>query len=148
MDQAGQRTDLNSETTGSGKPRLVLADDHPGVLEEIRLLLEGEFEIVGAASEGSALLSLADRLRPDAVVSDVHMPLVDGIEAGRRILRERLCPAVVILTAYNEPRLVDSALQCGIRGYVLKRDAGEELALAVHTVAAGGMYLSTGVDRP
>jgi DNA-binding NarL/FixJ family response regulator len=138
-------TDLNLKSDGVRRPRVVLADDHPGMLEEIRLLLADEFELVGSASEGQALLSLVDQLRPDAVVLDIHMPLVDGIEAGRRMLQGGLCPAVVILTVYNEPQLVGSALACGIRGYVLKEDAGEELALAVNTVAGGGAYLSRGI---
>src|ERR1700683_4710256 len=145
MDRAGSVTDLNLKSNVARKPRVVLADDHPGMLEEIRLLLADEFDVVGSASEGRALLSLVAQLRPDAVVSDIHMPLVDGIEAGRRILDEGLCSAVVILTVYNEPELVGSALACGIRGYVLKEDAGDELALAVNTVAAGGAYLSSGI---
>jgi DNA-binding NarL/FixJ family response regulator len=145
MDRAGMAADMNLESDVPRRPRLVLADNHPGMLEEIRLLLADEFEVVGSASEGRALLSLVAQLRPDAVVSDIHMPLVDGIEAGRRILDEGLCSAVVILTVYNEPELVGSALACGIRGYVLKEDAGEELALAVKTVAGGGAYLSSGV---
>jgi DNA-binding NarL/FixJ family response regulator len=124
---------------------VVLAEDHPGVREEIRLLLAGEFEVAGSVGEGHALLSAVAQLRPDAVVCDIHMPLIDGIEAGRRIVQEGLCPAVIILTACNETQLVDSALEAGIRGYVLKGDAGEELALALHTVARGGTYLSSGV---
>jgi DNA-binding NarL/FixJ family response regulator len=126
---------------------VVLADDHPGMREEIRLLLAGEFEVAGSVGEGQALLSATARLRPDAVVCDIHMPLIDGIEAGRRILQEGLCSAVIILTVYNEPQLVDSALDAGIRGYVLKGDAGEELALAVHTVIRAGTYLSSGVRQ-
>jgi DNA-binding NarL/FixJ family response regulator len=138
-------TDRNPKSDMARRRRVVLADDHPGMLEQIRLLLADEFEVVGSASEGQALLSLVAQLRPDAVVADVHMPLLDGIEAGRRMLEEGLCRAVVILTVYNYPHLVGSALACGIRGYVLKEDAGEELALAVNTVAGGGAYLSSGI---
>jgi DNA-binding NarL/FixJ family response regulator len=138
---------LNLKSHVARRPRVVVADDHPGMLEEIRLLLAPEFDVVGSASEGQALLSLVAQLRPDAVVADIHMPLLDGIEAGRGMLQEGLCPAVVIVTVYNEPQLVGSALACGIRGYVLKEDAGEELALAVNTVARGGSYLSSGIRR-
>jgi len=113
--------------------------------EQICLLLAHEFEVAGSFSEGQALLAGVERLRPDAVVSDVHMPLIDGIEAGRRMVQQGLCTAIVILTVYNEPELVQSALASGIRGYVLKADAGEELALAVHAVTKGGMYLSSSV---
>ena len=124
---------------------MLLADNHPEMLEEVRRLLERQFEIVGAVGDGQALLSAVEQLKPDAVVSDINMPLVDGIEAGRRILREGLCAAVILLTMYNDGRLVHSALESGIRGYVLKVDAGEELAPAIETVAGGGMYLSRGV---
>ena len=137
--------DRESKGSVTKKPRIVLADDHPGMVEEIRLLLARDFDVVGSVSEGRALLSAVSQLKPDAVVSDINMPLVDGLEAGRRILRAGLCPAVIILTLYNEPELVHRALESGIRGYVLKVDAGEELALAVETVVGGGTYVSSGV---
>jgi DNA-binding NarL/FixJ family response regulator len=132
---------------GTDRPRVVLADDHAGMREQISLLLAQEFEVAGSVSEGEALLLAVARLRPDAVISDIHMPLIDGIEAGRRILQQGLCSAIIILTVYNEPELVQSALACGIRGYVLKGDAGEELAPAVHTVTRGGRYLSSSVRQ-
>jgi CheY-like chemotaxis protein len=132
---------------GTDRPRVVLADDHAGMREQISLLLAQEFEVAGSVSEGEALLLAVARLRPDAVISDIHMPLIDGIEAGRRILQQGLCSAILILTVYNEPELVQSALACGIRGYVLKGDAGEELAPAVHTVTRGGRYLSSSVRQ-
>jgi len=139
--------DLNLQSSAPGRLRVLLADDHPEMLVEIRNLLAREFDIVGSVGEGRALLSAVEQLRPDAVVSDINMPLVDGIEAGRRILQEGYCAAVVLLTMYNDPHLVHSALESGIRGYVLKVDAGEELALAVETVAGGGTYFSRGVAR-
>jgi DNA-binding NarL/FixJ family response regulator len=145
MEDAGEDADLNARANGRPKPRVILADDHAGMREQIRLLLAHEFEVAESVSEGQELLAAAARLRPDAVVSDIHMPLIDGIEAGRRILQQGLCSAVVILTVYNEPELVHRAFASGIRGYVLKADAGEELAPAVHAVTKGGMYLSTGV---
>jgi len=145
MEQSGQGTNAASRSDGPERLRVVLADDHPGMREEIRQLLAPEFEIAGSVGEGQALLSAVARLTPDAVISDIQMPLIDGIEAGRRILQQGLCSAVVILTAYNEPQLVRSALEAGVRGYVLKNDAGEELALAVRTVANGGAYLSSSV---
>ena len=137
--------ELDLQSRAARRIRLLLADDHREVLEEVRGLLERQFEIVGSAGDGQALLSAVEQLRPDAVVSDIKMPLVDGIEAGRRILREGVCAAVILLTMYNDRRLVHSALESGIRGYVLKVDAGEELALAIETVAGGGTYLSRGV---
>jgi DNA-binding NarL/FixJ family response regulator len=127
--------------------RLVLADDHPDLLDEMRYLLAPEFDVVGSAMEGVALIEAASELRPDAVISDVHMPRLNGIDAGRRILQAGLCPAVIVLSSYNEAQLVESAMQAGIRGYVLKVDAGEELIPALRMVLSGGAYLSQGVRR-
>jgi len=75
------------------------------------------------------------------------MPGMDGIESGARILQNKLCPAIVILTMHDAPPLVEKALQAGIRGYVLKVDASEELVPAIHIVVQGGKYLSQGVAR-
>ena len=127
------------------KLRLLLADDHAGVLEEIRQLLAPEFEIAGAARGGRALLDLAAELRPDAVISDVAMPDLDGIEAGRLILDRGHAAAVVALTMHNDPSLVQRALRAGIRGFILKVDAGAELVAAVRAVARGRTYLSRSV---
>jgi DNA-binding NarL/FixJ family response regulator len=137
--------DLNLQDRAAGRLRVLLADDHPEMLEEIRRLLAHEFEIVGSVAEGQALLSAVERLKPDAVVADINMPLIDGIEAGRRILRGGLCSAVILLTMYDDRRLVRNAFESGIRGYVLKQDAGEELVPAIAVVASGGTYFSHGV---
>ena len=127
------------------KLRLLLADDHAGVLEEIRQLLAPEFEIAGAARGGRALVDLAAEIRPDAVISDVEMSDMDGIEAGGLILRRGHAAAVVALTMHNDPSLVQRAFGAGIRGFILKVDAGDELIAAVRTVAGGGTYLSRSV---
>jgi DNA-binding NarL/FixJ family response regulator len=127
--------------------RVVLADDHLDLLEEIRYLLAPEFDVVSSVKEGSALIQAAFELRPDAIISDIHMPRLNGIDAGRRILQEGLCKAVILLTTYHEPQLVASAMQAGIRGYVLKVEASEELIPAVRAVVSGGAYLSRGVRR-
>ena len=127
--------------------RVVLADDHQDVLEEIRYLLAPEFDVVGSVKEGLALIQAVFELRPDAVISDIKMPRLNGIDAGRQILEKGLCKAVIALTTYNEPLFVDSAIQAGIRGYVLKIEASEELVPAVRTVVGGGIYLSQRVRR-
>jgi DNA-binding NarL/FixJ family response regulator len=120
----------------------VLADDHTGILNEIRQLLSPEFEIARVVFDGNALMEATAALRPDIVVSDLNMPGLNGIEAGRAILRQGLCNAVVLLTMYNDSFLIRGALRAGIRGYVLKVDAGEELGAALHVVLSGGRYLS------
>jgi DNA-binding NarL/FixJ family response regulator len=123
-------------------PRLALADDHPDLLDEIRSLLEPEFQVVCSANQGDALIDAVHRNKPDAVVADVQMPGLSGIDAGREILGQGLCDAVIMLSMYNDPQLIQTALAAGIRGYVLKVDAGEELIPALHEVLAGRRYLS------
>ena len=127
--------------------RVVLADDHLDLLEEIRCLVAPEFDVVSSVKEGLALVQAAFELRPDAIISDINMPRLNGIDAGRQILQEGLCKAVILLTTYNEPQLVSSAMQAGIRGYVLKIEASEELVPSLWTVLGGGVYLSRGVWR-
>jgi len=126
-------------------PSVVLADDHPDVLEEARALLEPEFHVVSSAAEGNALLRAVVEWKPDIVVTDVQMPGRSGIEVGREIVQRGLCGAVVVLSLYSDPQLIQSALDGGIRGYVLKHDAGEELVPALRAVLAGERYLSRGL---
>jgi DNA-binding NarL/FixJ family response regulator len=149
MSKAGWCEDLDpkgtTEESSRKRFRVVLADDHQDLLEEISCLLAPEFDVVGSVNEGLALIQAAGELRPDAIISDIHMPRLNGIDAGQRILQQGLCEAVIVLTMYNEPQFVDSAMQAGIRGYVLKEEAGEELIPALETVLSGGVYLSRGV---
>lgn len=136
-----------TENAQRRRSRLVLADDHPDILDEVRHLLETEFDVLFAVADGNALIQAVAELRPDAVISDVQMPGLGGIEAGRHILRHGLCNDVIVLTMHNEPHLVGKALAAGIRGYVLKVDANEELIPAIYAVLGGGSYLSRGVSK-
>lgn len=125
--------------------RLVLADDHLDVLEAIRQFLAPDFDVLRAVNEGMALIEAVAELGPDAVITDIQMPGLSGIEAGGQILEKGLCKAVIVLTMYNDPHLVQKALQAGIRGFVLKVDANEELVPALYAVLSGETYLSRGV---
>jgi DNA-binding NarL/FixJ family response regulator len=127
------------------RPRIVVADDHPELLDAIGRRLATEFDVLRSVREGCALVSAASELRPDAVISDIHMPHLNGIEACRRILRSGFCKNAILMTMYDEPELVRSALAAGIRGYVVKVDAAEELIPAVRMVLTGQTYLSRGV---
>jgi DNA-binding NarL/FixJ family response regulator len=128
-----------------GKLRVVVADDHPDVLEEIRQLLNSEFDVVDAVGGGLDLVEAAARTRPDTVVSDISMPDLDGIEAGQRILNQGTSSAVVLLTMHNDPQLVQQAIEAGIRGVILKVDAGEELIAAVRAASRGSTYISRSI---
>ncbi|MFZ0590572.1 MAG: response regulator transcription factor [Bryobacteraceae bacterium] len=127
------------------KPRLLLADDHQGILHETRDLLRSKFDVVGTATDGIALVEAAAKLRPDAVVTDIAMPRLNGIDASREILGRGLCGVVVLLTVSAEAPVVKAALEAGIRAYVLKLNAGEELIPAICVALQGGTFVSAGI---
>ena len=124
------------------RPRLLLADDHEEFLEEVSRLLEADFELVGLARDGAELVERARALSPDAVVTDFKMPRLTGILAGRQLVESRVCSVVVLLTMYRDPQLVLDALSAGIRGYVLKDKAGEDLIPAIHRALDGQTFVS------
>lgn len=129
----------------SRRYRLVIADDHADVRQQIRELLDPEFEILRAVGDGVTLVAAATELQPDAIVSDIQMPEMDGIEAGCQAMGRGVCHAVVVLSTYSDRHLVQTAMRAGIRGYVLKLDAAEELIPAVYAAMRGDCYLSAGV---
>jgi len=125
------------------RSRLLLADDHDKLLAEVTELLSREFEIVGVARDGAALLAMAAMLRPDVAVTDVRMPKLSGIDAGRILMAQGMCKAVVVLTAYDDPQLAQTALQAGIQGYVLKINAAEDLIPAIYKALDGVTFVSS-----
>lgn len=127
------------------RPRLLLADDHPLMLEGLRKLLAAEFDVVGAVADGRALLEAAEILRPDLVVTDISMPGIDGIEATRRL--RTLVPAVrvLILSIHAESSWVRAAFDAGAWGYLTKISAPEEIESAVREVLKGNFYISPAV---
>lgn len=132
--------------SSNGKPRLLLADDHRDILEEVSNLLIREFDVIGTVHDGISLIKAAQDLAPDIVVTDIKMPRLSGIEASRRILDLHLCKAVIALTVYKDPQLVRTAFEAGICGYVLKESAGEELIRAVRSALQGRVFVSEGID--
>jgi DNA-binding NarL/FixJ family response regulator len=123
---------------------VLLADDHAVVRDGLRLLLEasGEFQVVGVAVDGIEAVRQALNLRPQVVVMDIAMPLMNGIEAAQQILETWPEARIVILSMYVSSEHVHRALQAGASGYLLKESAGAEVVEAVRTMAAGQRYLS------
>jgi DNA-binding NarL/FixJ family response regulator len=126
---------------------LVLAEDSQAVADEIARLLEPEYTVLERVEDGAELVHKVGHLRPDVVVSDIDMPGLNGIEAGRRIVSSGTCTSVILLTMYNDAHLVRAAMDAGIRGFVLKCVAGDVLCQAIRGVFGGPTYLSRSVAR-
>lgn len=126
------------------KLRVLLADDHSLVLDGIRRLLEGHCDLIGSANDGKALVEAARRLAPDAVVLDVSMPILNGIDAAREIKRTFPTIKLVFLSMYSNAIYLRKALEAGASAYVLKSGASEELLTALKAAMKGDSYVSPG----
>jgi two-component system, NarL family, response regulator NreC len=128
--------------------RVVLADDHHIVRQGLRALLEREgMKVVAEADDGRAAVQLAQMHKPDVVILDLKMPILNGLEAGREILHNHYATAAILLTMHTEEHQIAMALRAGIRGYLLKTQAAEDLVHAIRDVMRGEIYLSPGVSR-
>jgi DNA-binding NarL/FixJ family response regulator len=124
------------------RTRVLLADDHRIVLEGLKRLLEPEFDLVGMAEDGRALVSQAEQLRPDVIVVDISMPLLNGIEAIRQIKKMDPKVKVVFLTMHPDVTYAIRAFEAGAAGYVLKHSASSELLTAIHEALQGRTYVT------
>jgi len=127
--------------------RIVLADDHPVVRAGLRALigtLDG-LEVVGEATDGEAAVREVQLTKPDVVLMDVRMPVVDGVEATRRIRAVAPGTAVLMLTMYDDDATVFTAMQAGARGYLLKGADQDEILAAIRSVVAGQAIFGPGV---
>jgi DNA-binding NarL/FixJ family response regulator len=125
-----------------GRPRVLLADDHTLVLAAFEKLLADECDIVGRVSDGRALVSSAETLKPDLIVVDISMPLLSGLEAGRQIKHRLRNVKLVFLTMNEDPDLAAEAFRSGASGYLLKSSAGSELSTAIREVMQGRTYIT------
>jgi DNA-binding NarL/FixJ family response regulator len=129
------------ETYGS-QPRLLIADDHAIFAEALRVYLEKFYPAVGVVADGRALIDEAVRLKPDVLIVDVGMPLLNGLDAAWRI-RDKIPRAkFVFLTMQDDPNLAAAALELGPIGFVLKHSGGKELLTAIDHVLQGKAYLT------
>lgn len=124
------------------KPRLLLADDHTLLLEGYQKLLEEHFEIVAMLNNGRALLDAAVALRPDAILLDISMPLLNGLEATRQLRNLVPNSKIVIVTMHDDPEYVYEAFRAGASAYFLKQSAASELVSAIESVLKGSTYLT------
>jgi DNA-binding NarL/FixJ family response regulator len=129
------------------RARLLLADDHTLVLEGFRRLLEPEFELAGAVEDGRALVAAAQKLKPDVVLLDISMPLLNGIDAARQLKKIMPELKLIFLTMHADPAYVTEAFRVGASGYLLKRSAASELVNAIREVLRGRCYVTPLVTK-
>jgi DNA-binding NarL/FixJ family response regulator len=131
----------------SGPIRILMVDDHPIVLAGLRALIgvDPDFLIVGEACDGRTALRMALELAPDIVVLDISLPDIHGIELVTAIRAELPGARLLVLTIHEERVYVRQLLELGVHGYLLKPSAADELAHALHAVAAGGLYLDPSI---
>ena len=124
------------------RPRVLLAEDHALLLDAFAKLLEPHCDVVGTAGDGRELLEAAQELEPDVVVADISMPLLNGLEAGRRLKELLPDTKLVFVTVNEDPDLAAEALRLGASAYVLKKSATSELFHAIREVLAGRSYVT------
>jgi DNA-binding NarL/FixJ family response regulator len=127
--------------------RVLLADDHAIVLEGLRRVLEPDFRVVGEVADGRALVAAARILQPDIIVTDISMPLINGIEATRQIRKVDRRVKIIFLSMHLDVHYAAEALGVGGSAYVLKSSAGAELLQAIGEALSGGVYLTPSINK-
>ncbi|HKF40621.1 MAG TPA: response regulator transcription factor [Candidatus Acidoferrum sp.] len=130
-----------------GKPRILLADDHTLVAEAFKRLLEPEFDVVGTVADGRALLRAAPELKPDVVLVDLNMPLLNGLDASEQLKQTAPQIKIIVLTMNEDPDIAAETMEKWASGYLLKKSAGSELLKAVRDVLRGGRYVTPALDH-
>ncbi len=124
------------------KTRVLLADDYRPLLESVLRLLRPEFEIVGEAQNGQALVEAALKLKPDVIVTDIGMPILNGIEAAKRLHEAGSTSKIVFLTVLSDPDFIPTCLATGALGYVVKGRLAIDLEPAIREAVAGRIFIS------
>ncbi len=124
------------------RPRILMADDHSLVLAGLRKLVEGECEVVGTVEDGRALVEEAQKLRPDIILLDISMPLLNGLDAARQITKLVPETKLIFLTMHATPTYATEAFKVGASGYLIKRSAASELKQAIQAVSRGQHYMT------
>ena len=130
------------------RPRILLADDHAIVVEGLQRLLAPAFDLVGVAQNGVEMVDVCVATKPDVIVADVSMPLLNGIDALRRLRRQKDQTPVVFLTMHPDVTSATRALEAGAAGYVLKHSASDELVTAIREAVAGRVFVSPALRSP
>jgi len=139
---------VTSTSASGNRKRLLLADDQVAVLQEVRLLLTNDYEIVAEVTDGKSLVEEAQRLKPDLIVSDISMPEMNGFEAAEKLRALGLTSKLIFLTVQSTSAYLRKARRLGAAGYVLKVYAVEQLRQAVSCVLEGKTYVSPQLETP
>ena len=126
--------------TNSNRKRILLADDHATMLDEVSGLLKADYEIVGKVGDGAALVEAAVRLDPDLIISDISMPVMTGFEAVAELRKRARSLPIIFLTVQSASAYLKKARSLGVTGYVLKIHTNEHLPKAVEKVLAGQTF--------
>jgi DNA-binding NarL/FixJ family response regulator len=135
-------SDTGINRNSMSRTRILLADDHAEMLEELRSLLDADYEIVGAVENGEKLVEAARTLKPDLIVSDISMPVMSGFEAAAKIREYGIATKIIFLTVQSSSAYLKKARALGAEGYVLKIYTTEQLPLAISSVLTGTPYVS------
>jgi RNA polymerase sigma factor (sigma-70 family) len=130
------------------KPRVLIADDHSILLAGLRRLVEDSYEVVGTVEDGRALVAAAEKLKPDVIVLDISMPLLNGLDAARQIKKSVPDAKLLFLTMHASPTYATEAFKAGASGYLLKQSAASELQQAIQAVLNGQTYLTPAITKP
>ncbi len=126
----------------TSRPRVLIADDHILIAEAFKKLLAAEFEVIAAVHDGRSLIQAAHAVKPDVILVDIGMPLLNGLEAGERIKRFLPDVKIIYVTINQDPDLISEAFLRGASGYVLKTSAASELSIAIRCTLRGENYIS------
>ena len=128
------------------RARILSADDHEEMRDQIKSLLDNEFEVLDSVEDGLALLDAAARLQPDVCLLDISMPVLNGIEAAERLRQRGSAAKIVFLTIHEDQDFLEAALKAGASGYVLKRRMALDLRPAIVEALAGRTFISACAD--
>jgi DNA-binding NarL/FixJ family response regulator len=131
----------------NNRARILIADDHNLVAELCKRLLENDFDVVGTVADGHAVVRAAGELKPDVIVLDIAMPILNGLDAGRQVKKTLPAVKLVYLTMNPDADVAAEAFARGASGYLLKTCAAAEMVQAVHEVLRGKTYLSKALSR-
>ncbi len=123
--------------------RILLADNHPLVLERVKMLLQPTFDVVGVAHDGQEMIEEAMRLNPDVIVADISMPGLDGILAAHRLRRTGIAAIIVFLTIHKSLEFVEACLAEGALGFVVKSQMKADLIPAINAALSGQCFVSS-----